>query len=405
MRIIRLIALISTMFGFMAAVPPAAAQKIETRDGVRIVHNRGAWGETPEITLEKVRTLGDIEAVDDTVTFYMPQDITLDGDGNLYVLDTGNHRIQKFSPGGEYLATLGRNGQGPGEFNYPCSLDTDGGNGFIVLSPYSNRIQFLDRDGRETGGLTLTDSLTACLRRFGEERLLAAARRRTPIPGDDDHMNGLDPLMQIMNRQCEVLKTFGEPRDFKHGMVNTKANQVAFAVGPEGNIHLTFLHLNRVEKYSPGGEILWRADRKLKYKSDKPLDKGKIETKGKSGVWIQGARMNRCSEAVAVDDRGRVWVITLDRQLEEEERAGTSISISSGAGGNTVSMSARGGDEITETDAYRLDVFAPDGILLGIIPLDHFADLLLVRGDRLIILDKLRRMQVHEYRIRESGAR
>jgi len=40
-----------------------------------------------------------------------------------------------------------------------------------------------------------------------------------------------------------------------------------------------------------------------------------------------------------------------------------------------------------------------NGVRLGSIPLDHFADLIRIQGDRLFILDKLRRMQVHEYRI------
>jgi hypothetical protein len=30
---------------------------------------------------------------------------------------------------------------------------------------------------------------------------------------------------------------------------------------------------------------------------------------------------------------------------------------------------------------------------------DHFADLIRIQGDRLFILDKLRRMQAHEYKI------
>lgn len=391
-----------------AVAQPAAAQKIEMRDGVRVVHNRGkgAWSGKPAVTLKKVRELGDIEAADDTVAFYIPQDLTLDEAGNLYVLDTGNHRIQKFSAEGEFLATIGRKGQGPGEFNFPCSLDTNEAGGFIVTSPYSKRIQFLDPGGKETGSLTLTDSITTYLRDLGGGRLLAAARRRVPIPGDDDHMNGLDPLLQIMDPKGEVVETFGRPRDFKHGLVNVKANTIAFTVGPRGFVYLAFQNLNRIEKYSPEGEILWRADRDLDYKSDKPLDKGRIETPGKGSISIHSARMNRCSEALAVDAQGRVWVITLDRQLKEEERASTSVSISSGgAGGNSVTMSARGGDEITETDAYRLDVFDPEGVFLGSFPLDFFADLILIQGDRLFILDKLRRMQVREYRILEAGTR
>ena len=75
-----------------ALVVPARAQKIETVDGVRIVHNRGEgiWEKSPRISLEKIRTIGDIEAESEEVAFYMPMDIALDAEGNL--TDTSSPR-------------------------------------------------------------------------------------------------------------------------------------------------------------------------------------------------------------------------------------------------------------------------------------------------------------------------
>jgi hypothetical protein len=42
--------------------------------------------------------------------------------GNTYVLDRGSHRVVIFGPAGDHLATLGRQGGGPGEFNIPVSF-------------------------------------------------------------------------------------------------------------------------------------------------------------------------------------------------------------------------------------------------------------------------------------------
>jgi hypothetical protein len=146
-----------------AFVVPALGQKIETVNGVRIVHNRGEgiWAKSPRIALEKIRAIGDIEAESEEVAFYMPLDMSLDAEGNLYVLDTGNHRIQKFSPEGVYLATIGRQGQGPGEFTFPGSLDVDGAGGLIVASPYGMKIQFLDTSGVERGSGSPATTSTA----------------------------------------------------------------------------------------------------------------------------------------------------------------------------------------------------------------------------------------------------
>ena len=99
----------------------AAVQKIETVDGVKLVHNSGpgAWGKTAKVALDPVRTLGDVDTADENLAFYMPSAVAVDGAGNIYVLDTGNHRVQKFGPDGKYLATLGRAGPGPGRVLFP----------------------------------------------------------------------------------------------------------------------------------------------------------------------------------------------------------------------------------------------------------------------------------------------
>src|SRR5512137_2531190 len=92
-----------------------AAQKVETVDGVRVVHNAkgGLWGPAPKLALELVRKIGDVDTEDEHVAFNYPNDVAVDKDGAIYVLDAGNTRIQKFGRDGKYLATIGRNGQGP----------------------------------------------------------------------------------------------------------------------------------------------------------------------------------------------------------------------------------------------------------------------------------------------------
>ena len=125
------------------------AQKVETIDGVKLVHNskQGKWGKDSKISLEFVRTIGDIESEDEDVLFYMPSGIVFDPQANMYVLDTGNHRIQKFSGDGKFLATIGNKGKGPGEFYYPQSMALDK-EGFLYVSDSANqRIQILKPDG------------------------------------------------------------------------------------------------------------------------------------------------------------------------------------------------------------------------------------------------------------------
>ncbi len=56
--------------------------------------------------------------------FYAPEssygidygDVDFDAEGNIYVLDTGNHRVQKFDPERNFLLAWGSKGDGEGQF-------------------------------------------------------------------------------------------------------------------------------------------------------------------------------------------------------------------------------------------------------------------------------------------------
>jgi hypothetical protein len=101
-----------------------------------------------------------------------------------------------------------------------------------------------------------------------------------------------------------------------------------------------------------------------------------------------------------VDREGRVWVITYDRQLKDEERAGTSIRMSRAGSGSTIAMAPTTHEDLPETcDALKLEVLNAEGIMLQSFPLDHYADCIKIRGNRVYILDKVRHMKVHVYQV------
>jgi sugar lactone lactonase YvrE len=54
--------------------------------------------------------------------FSFPQFIAVDDDGNSYVTDLGNKRVQKFSSSGEFVTTWGQSGKLSGEFHYPSGI-------------------------------------------------------------------------------------------------------------------------------------------------------------------------------------------------------------------------------------------------------------------------------------------
>ncbi|MBN1219786.1 MAG: TIGR03663 family protein [Anaerolineae bacterium] len=79
-------------------------------------------------------------------TFWGPRDIAIDATGNLYVTDTGNKRIQKFTPAGQFMQAWGGGGIVPGTFEEPVGIDIDSQGNFYVADTWNRRIQKFDPD-------------------------------------------------------------------------------------------------------------------------------------------------------------------------------------------------------------------------------------------------------------------
>lgn len=88
--------------------------------------------------------------------FRQVTDMTWDSDGNTYISDGYiNTRVAKLSPTGEWLASFGTPGKGPGEFNTPHSIASDAQNHIYVADRGNRRIQVLDTQGHFIRQITI----------------------------------------------------------------------------------------------------------------------------------------------------------------------------------------------------------------------------------------------------------
>ena len=79
--------------------------------------------------------------------FCRPNGITVDGAGNVYVADTGNHRVQKFDVNGAFLAKWGTEGSGDGQFKNPSGIAVDGAGNVYVVDRDNARVQKFGASG------------------------------------------------------------------------------------------------------------------------------------------------------------------------------------------------------------------------------------------------------------------
>ena len=86
-----------------------------------------------------------------------PSGLAFDGDGNLYIADTLNHRIRMLTPGG-VISTVGGTGTGgfsgdggdalTADLNQPCTAAVDASRNLYIADSGNNRIRMVTPDGK-----------------------------------------------------------------------------------------------------------------------------------------------------------------------------------------------------------------------------------------------------------------
>ena len=83
----------------------------------------------------------------DAGSFNYPQGLALDGSNNVYVADCQNQRVQKFTADGTFIKQWGELGSGPGKFNRPYNVAVDKAGNVYVVDNENNRVQKFTSDG------------------------------------------------------------------------------------------------------------------------------------------------------------------------------------------------------------------------------------------------------------------
>jgi hypothetical protein len=198
-------------------------------------------------------------------------------------------------------------------------------------------------------------------------------------------------LLEIIDLKGSVKKSFGRARDYKDVNVNSRANDFDLDTDEDDNIYLSFRYQNRIDKYSPDGTLHWRADRPLNYSTD-VIDKGSIR-RTDTGTSITGPTLNTVSFGIAADEKGRIWVNTLRRQMTPEEQG---LQVMAGGRTKTIKKSKEG-----LIDIFKLEIYDSDGVLLGEIPLPHHVHGVRIFDDNLFVWERNNTTYYH-YRIVEK---
>ncbi len=174
-----------------------------------------------------------------------PRNMAVGPDGRIYVLDSGNNRVQVFDEFGQVQKSWGASGTEPGLFNEPWGIAVDD-NYVYVADTWNHRIQKFTLEGEYVDSFGMSGSPTEDV----DEGLGLFFGPRSIILINDDQLLVTDTgnhRMQLLDREGNFLQQIGS-----FGNLPGQMNEpVGLAQGPDGSIYLADTWNSRVQQFSP----------------------------------------------------------------------------------------------------------------------------------------------------------
>ncbi len=237
-----------------------------------------AWGSFGSITDDSAGAVGS--------TFYEPWDVAVSSDGTVYVADTWNHRIQKFTADGQFISMWGyfATDNTPLAYWGPRGITVDADGNVYFADTGNKRIMVFDKDNNflaqiGTGGSDFGQFNEPVGIALDENNNLYVAdtwNARVQVIVPDLELNTSTPLMS-----WNVEGWYGESTN----------NKPFIAVNAEGNVFVTDPEGSLILEYSASGVLLhaWDIRGLLDETITMPVD---IEFADDGSMWVSDAASN-----------------------------------------------------------------------------------------------------------------
>jgi hypothetical protein len=182
-------------------------------------------------------------AGDPTDIFNRPTDVAWDAAGDIYVADgVGNQRVAKFDKNGVFIKSWGSKGTEPGQFGTARAIAVDAQGNVYVADPRNKRIEVFDGNGTFKSHITNVGSPQALCMTPGPNQVLYSSNSNPP--------NDIDVAGEIYKLKLDgtVVGKFGRagrlPKEFNFVNAIDCRSENGLYVGEIGNLRVQKLALH-----------------------------------------------------------------------------------------------------------------------------------------------------------------
>ncbi len=219
--------------------------------------------------------------------------------GRFFVAPTGP-TVYAFDSRGQFQRTLGRRGQGPGEFQIIRRLHVDAGDSLLVFDELRRYVKFGPDDAHvRTQSLTYTPTSAASLR---DGRMVLA------VPGRSRSDAGV-PL-HLVSPTGQIVRSFGANPPILDPAFPALANRVV-AAAADGTVWSVMVDRYVLERWDQTGRLIQRLERPVAWfpppQKPRPRPKGQ---EGQTRRYKMDAPPASRVRSLQLDQAGHLWVLS-----------------------------------------------------------------------------------------------
>ena len=293
---------------------------------------------TGKVIFEQDFVLDD-NSMPENLFFENPSTVTCDPEGNIYVVDSGAKNIKKFDAKGRFLKTIGREGQGPGEFG-GLYYSTFAKNRLIVWDSGNRRLCVFAPDGDfvKSANIAYEEGSVRKLRGFPSGEI--AVEKEKTFRNEPDRPQTC--TIDLYSSDLEFVRTIYRRELWRKKYVRTKeygistlyfpySADVQWDIMPDGRIIIGFSENYELEIYNRSGKKISTISHA--HEPAAITDRDKKEYFDSIAFYRMGERLKEVPDYVTkytefpkhkpvynnilIDSRGNFWVV-LNREKKEE---------------------------------------------------------------------------------------
>ena len=286
------------------------AIKTEIVDDIKVVINPDYPRDgVIALMLEEELSIGEGEG--ENYIFDSPGEIRVGEDGNIYINDWGFTNVRCFDKNGQYLRTIGRKGQGPGEFvAFRFNLSNDGK--IYFMDTVNARISILDVNGNFINNFKVLNLSTGHFTVYSDEDNNIYFSREFRSEKDRYKMT-----IHRYNTSGDELLSFGEflgdriilyERDGKIRQSRRSVSPITvWIVTKDGKLYAGYSGKYQISVYEPNGSLSFKFGREYDPIPD-------------TDNWLSGTSdfLPAFYRNWLLDDDENLWIELLKRKGQEE---------------------------------------------------------------------------------------